>query len=99
MTLSRRSLLEQAGSAGLLSVLSACGPAAPKTPAAHDNSLVIGQAPEPLALCSAGSIDGGASVVSVQIFDRLFNTDIKGGRLPKLAVGGELSPDGLTVGI
>jgi peptide/nickel transport system substrate-binding protein len=47
-----------------------------------------------MALSSAGSIDGGASVVSAKIFDRLFNADRQGDPIPMLATSAETSPDG-----
>jgi len=97
MLFSRRSLLGQAGAASALGLLSACGPAPQKTAGGGDKTLIIGEGTEPLALSSAGSIDGGASVISVKIFDRLFNTGLDGKPVPQLALSGDTSPDGLTV--
>ncbi|MFT4089545.1 MAG: ABC transporter substrate-binding protein [Asticcacaulis sp.] len=105
MSISRRMLLGQAGMAGAFSLLTGCGPSSPKdTPASDGNpqtggTLIIGQAGEPLALSSAGSIDGGASAVSVKIFDGLFTMDFKGNLVPKLALSADLSPDGLVTRI
>ncbi len=93
MPISRRSLFEQAGAAGLLGLLAGCRPG-PHQVSADGKTLIIGQDPEPLALCSAGSIDGGASVVSVKIFDRLFNTGLDGSLQPQLALSAQISPDG-----
>lgn len=94
MLISRRSLFAQAGAAGLLSGLAACQPAKQQTAGSDSSTLIIGQDPEPLALSSAGSIDGGASVVSVKIFDRLFNTDLNGQLVPQLGLSVDINPDG-----
>jgi peptide/nickel transport system substrate-binding protein len=86
--------MHQAGASGLLGMVAACSPAENQALAGSANTLVVGQGTEPLALSSAGSIDGGSSVVAPQIFDRLFETDLQGKPVPQLAVSADLSPDG-----
>lgn len=98
MIVHRRHFLEQAGALGLLGIAGgwtvACAPSADRAAGGKGNTLTIALANEPLALSSAGSIDGGASVVGPQIFDRLFVTDLKGQAVPQLALSGVLSADG-----
>ncbi|MEM9965687.1 MAG: ABC transporter substrate-binding protein, partial [Asticcacaulis sp.] len=104
MRVSRRILLGQVGVAGLFG-LTGCGPSGEKQTrgaaggGVNGGTLIVGQTGEPLALSSAGSIDGAASTVSVKIFDGLFTTDFKGKLVPKLALSAELSPDGLVTHI
>lgn len=90
--LSRRSVLMQAASAGLLGFLPGCG--GPSDEAAAAGTLIIGQDPEPITLAAAGGIDVGAAAVSVAIFDRLFNAGLDGKPMPMLAQSGTWSADG-----
>ncbi len=77
----------------------ACAPSDTAGSGGIANTLIIGQANEPLSLSSAGSIDGGSSVVAPQIFDRLFAADLKGQSIPRLALSAGLSADGRTANI
>lgn len=89
MAFTRRGLLALSGA----TALAACHPHR----RAAGATLVVGQDPEPLALCTAGSIDAGAAAVSVKLFDRLFNADAQGRPVPMLATGAKTSPDGRTI--
>ena len=88
--LSRRTVLAGAGAA-------AAWPAFGQ--ARRGGVLVVALDPEPIALASAGSIDAGASVVSPKLFDRLFNLDLAGRPIPRLATSAQISHDGLSVAV
>lgn len=92
--LTRRELLANALSvgAGVAGGLSFTLPARAQPRA---DVLIIGQNPDPLALCSAGSIDGGTLAVSAPLFDRLFVQSAAGQIEPQLALSCDTSRDGL----
>lgn len=63
------------------------------------STLVVALDPEPIGLSSAASIDGGTSVASVKLFDRLFNLDLEGQRVPMLAESSNVTADGKQIEI